>query len=198
MKKINKKSVQISLIFLGLILIAVTYFIYPKINQKTEVEIQAENMPKSTEDTEGSSFTNVEYNGFTTEGSPYVIRSETANTMPDDPDTVYMQFITAKFYYKNGRVVIITSDLGEFNKINGDIRFKKNIKMTDSDDNKLTSENLDMLVSENYASAYNNVELKTPDGHFVIADKILFDGEKKSFKISMFDTNKNVKVKLID
>ena len=69
--------------------------------------------------------------------------------------------------------------------------------MIDSEENKLTSKNLDMLVSENYASAYNNVKLTTLNGQFVIADKIKFDAIKKIFKISMLDVGKKIKLKLI-
>ena len=69
--------------------------------------------------------------------------------------------------------------------------------MVDSEENKLTSKNLDMLVSENYASAYNDVKLTTLNGQFVIADKIKFDAIKKIFKISMLDVGKKIKLKLI-
>ena len=69
--------------------------------------------------------------------------------------------------------------------------------MTDSDNNRLTSENLDMLMSENYAAAYNNAELLTIDGQFILADKIMFDSTKKIFKISMLEKDKKIKAKLI-
>ena len=108
-----------------------------------------------------------------------------------------MTLITATFHYKDGRTVIVTSDRGRFNKRNGDIKFRENVKMVDSEENKLTSKNLDMLVSENYASAYNDVKLTTLNGQFVIADKIKFDAIKKIFKISMLDVGKKIKLKLI-
>ena len=77
------------------------------------------------------------------------------------------------------------------------IPFEKNVKMIDSEYNKLTSENLDMLISEDYAAAYDNVTLTTMNGQFVIADKIKFDSIKKTFKISMLEKDKKIKVKLI-
>ena len=36
--------------------------------------------------------------------------------------------------------------------------------MIDSDENKLTSQNLDMLISKNHAAAYEDVKLFTKNG----------------------------------
>ena len=204
MKKNNIKKTQIILTFLGFFLILFTYFIYPKLNQKIEVNNKGkkiENLNKSDveekEEPDDTFLTKVDYKGLTTEGNPYSIFAETATVDPVDQDIVYMNTITARYYYKNGRIVVVTSDNALFNKVTGDIRFQNNIKMIDSDENKLTSENLDMLVEQNYAAAYNNVVLKTKDGQSVIADKIYFDSENKIFKVSMNNKNRNVKMKLI-
>jgi len=203
-KKNNIKKTQIILTFLGFFLILFTYFIYPKLNKKIEVnnkDKKIENLNKSDveekEEPDDTFLTKVDYKGLTTEGNPYSIFAETATVDPVDQDIVYMNTITARYYYKNGRIVVVTSDNALFNKVTGDIRFQNNIKMIDSDENKLTSENLDMLVEQNYAAAYNNVVLKTKDGQSVIADKIYFDSENKIFKVSMNNKNRNVKMKLI-
>lgn len=173
-------------------------------NKKIEVNNKGkkiENLNKSDveekEEPDDTFLTKVDYKGLTTEGNPYSIFAETATVDPVDQDIVYMNTITARYYYKNGRIVVVTSDNALFNKVTGDIRFQNNIKMIDSDENKLTSENLDMLVEQNYAAAYNNVVLKTKDGQSVIADKIYFDSENKIFKVSMNNKNRNVKMKLI-
>ena len=84
-----------------------------------------------------------------------------------------------------------------FNKVSGDINFKRNVKMIDGDNNKLTSDKLDMLVSKDYAMAYNNVEVLTDNGQFAFADQVKFDALKKTLKISMNQENKKVKLKLI-
>ena len=179
----SRKKIQIILILLGFILIAITYFIVPKIAQKipekTFTDEKVDDTDKTEKDTE---FTDVEYQGLTADGNPYFVFSERATIDPADPDIVFMTVITATFHYKDGRTVIVTSDRGRFNKRNGDIKFRENVKMVDSEENKLTSKNLDMLVSENYASAYNDVKLTTLNGQFVIADKIKFDAIKKYLK----------------
>ena len=200
----RKKTLQISLLILGFGLILITYFIYPWLIQKSETVFKDPKIKEMEEIIKGddqeiqdTSLTNVEYKGLTSEGNPYTIVSEIAQMDKKKPDIVYMEFVTAKFYYKDGRIVIITSDIGQFNKSNGDISFQKNIKMVDNVKNELTSENLDMLISKNYIAAYNDVKLVTGDGQFVIADRILFDSIKKSFKISMHNKDNNIKMKLV-
>ena len=195
-KSTNRKTVQISLIFLGLMLIAITYFVYPKLTQKISEKIDDE-QTGSDETISDTSFTDVEYKGLTNDGNPYTVLSEIATTDPNNSDIVFLEFVKVTFYYNDGRVVVITSNKGRFNKINGDLNFKENVKMIDSDNNRLTSENLDMLMSENYAAAYNNAKLLTIDGQFILADKIMFDSTKKIFKISMLEKDKKIKAKLI-
>ena len=70
--------------------------------------------------------------------------------------------------------------------------------MIDGDNNKLTSDNLDMLVSKDYAMAYNRVKILTNDGQFAIADQVKVDAIKKTLKISMFRNDEKIKLKLIE
>ena len=69
--------------------------------------------------------------------------------------------------------------------------------MIDGDNINLTSDNLDMLVSKDYAMAYNNVEVLTDNGQFAFADQVKFDALKKTLRISMNLENEKVKLKLI-
>ena len=194
----KKKTIQIGLTFLGIALIMLTYIVYPKLTEKIEVT-QKEKHEKieGKEEDKNTRFTNAEYKGFTNDGSPYLVASEIAEMDPDNSDIIYMKLITATYNYKDGRTVIITSNEGVFNKVSGDIRFREKVKMIDSEDNKLLANNLDMLVSKDYAAAYNQVKISTQNGQFLIADKIKFDAIKKTFRISMLDNNEQIKVKLI-
>ena len=192
-----KKIAQILLLVSGIALFVVTYFIYPKSKNETFVQNEKELEIEDNQTDKDTSFTNIEYKGFTSEGGAYIVQAEKGRIEKDNTDLVYMINIIAKYYFKDGRIIVITSNAGEFNKLNGDISFQKNIKMVDSDENKLTAENLDMLISKNYATAYNNVKVFTNNGQFLITDKIFFDAQKKTFKISMFEKKEKVKMKLI-
>ena len=198
MKKLSKNNkIQITLAIIGFVLIIVTYFGYPRFIQKKTLATQYDTPENLIEETQDTSLTNVEYKAFTNDGSPYIIQAELAEIDQDDPDIVYMTSVRATFSYKDGRIVVITSYEAKFNKFSGDISFKKNVQMIDSDENKLTSQNLDMLISKNHAAAYEDVKLFTKNGQFLITDKIIFDAIKKTFKISMLEKEKKVKLKLI-
>ena len=109
-----------------------------------------------------------------------------------------MTYITAKYYYEDRGDITITSDEGLFNKNNGNINFEINVKMIDQENNILTADNLDMMATEEYANAYNNVEVLTHDGQTIVADQIKIDAIEKTLKISMFGNEKKIKLKLIE
>ena len=194
--KISRKTLQIGLLLLGFALIILTYFVYPKtIIEKAEEKKEIELKEEVQEDT---SFVNVEYKGLTQNGSPYTVKSEYANINEENEDLVHMTYITAKYYYEDGGTITITSDEGLFNKNTGDINFVKNVKMIDQENNILTSDNLDMMATEEYANAYNNVEVFTYDGQTIVADQIKVDAVEKTLKVSMFNNEEKIKMKLIE
>ena len=194
--RISRKKLQIGLLLLGFALIILTYFVYPKtIMEKAEEKKEIELKEEVQEDT---SFVNVEYKGLTQNGSPYTVKSEYANINEENEDLVHMTYITAKYYYEDGGIITITSDEGLFNKNTGDINFIKNVKMIDQENNILTSDNLDMMATEEYANAYNNVEVFTYDGQTIVADQIKVDAVEKTLKVSMFNNEEKIKMKLIE
>ena len=198
MKKLSKNNkIQITLAIIGFVLIIVTYFGYPRFIQKKDLATQYDKPENLIEETQDTLLTNVEYKAFTNDGSPYIIQAELAAIDQDDQDIVYMTSVRATFNYKDGRIVVITGDEAKFNKFSGDISFKKNVQMIDSDGNKLTAQNLDVLISKNHVAAYEDVKLFTKNGQFLITDKVIFDAIKKTFKISMLEKEKKVKLKLI-
>jgi len=94
----------------------------------------------------------------------------------------------------DGRVVIITSDKGKYNKVTYDCFFENNVKAIDGETTVL-AENLDLLATEDSATVYNNVFL-TNDSGSLRADKVYYDFETNHYQISMF-SDKKVKIKLI-
>ena len=59
--------------------------------------------------------------------------------------------------------------------------------------NKITSENLDLIMSENLITIYNNVKYNGEKG-FLIADKVDIDILRNTSNIFMFDKKNKVKV----
>ena len=97
-------------------------------------------------------------------------------------------------YASDGRVIIITSDKGSYNKSTYDCFFKNNVHATDGE-TIILSENLDLLSTDSSVIAYNDVVLTNEKGSLQ-ADKVDYNFETKYYKISMYDNTK-VKVKLI-
>ena len=95
---------------------------------------------------------------------------------------------------KDGRVIVITSEKGSYNKKTYDCFFQENVKATDGK-TIITSKNLDLIASEDFASVYNDVVIKN-DGSHLKADKVDYNFDTKNFKVSMLD-EKRIKMKVI-
>ena len=189
----NKRIVQLSLISIGFLLILATYFFYPKFLKEEAVEddmIKAD----STDSKERNTFINVEYNGFYGNNKPYKVKSEKAYILIKEPNVVYMTNMHVTLDMDDGRIIIITSNNGSYNKITYDCFFENNVKAIDGETTVL-AENLDLLATEDTATVYNNVFL-TNDTGSLRADKVYYDFETKYYHISMFSDEK-VKIKLI-
>ena len=86
----------------------------------------------------------------------------------------------------------MTSDRGIYNKSTNDTQFMDNIKITESD-NKITSDNLDLLMSKNLITIYNNVKYNGIQG-LLLADKVDMNILKKETEIFMFNKEKKVEI----
>ena len=97
-------------------------------------------------------------------------------------------------YLSGNRIVEITSLKGRYNKENYNCFFEQEVLATDGE-TIITSQNLDLLATENIMKIYNDVNLDNATS-FLQADKIDYNFETKYFKVSMFD-DKAIKMKVI-
>jgi hypothetical protein len=200
--KSKKKIIQLTLITVGLSLFFLTYFLYPtsiRINNKQTIQsdanIKIEGIEKVDEKEQYTTFQNIEYNGFFNIDKPFIIQSEKAYILNEEPDIIYMNKMHVILNLGNNKIVNITSDNGIYNKITYDCFFENNVKASD-ESTHIKAENLDLISSSNAAEIYNNVFLSNEAGTLV-ADKINYNFETKKFAISMF-SEKPVKVKLVE
>ena len=195
----NKRIVQLSLITVGLFLILATYFLYPKIIKNKflkEETVKDNTIETDTTDTKDrNTFEKVSYKGFYDVDKPFNVQSEKAYILVQKPNVVYMTSMHVTLNMEDGRVVIITSDKGSYNKVSHDCFFENNVKAIDGKTTVL-AENLHLLASENSATVYNNVFLTNDQGS-LRADKVHYDFDTKYYQISMFSDEK-VKIKLIE
>ena len=191
----NKKVIQLSLIFIGLFLILSTYFLYPMFikNKFLEEETVKENVI-TTDSKESNTFENVEYKGIYDIDKQFKVKAEEAYILIKDPDIVYMTNMHVTLDMDDGRIIIITSDNGSYNKVSYDCFFENNVKAIDGK-TTVFAENLDLLATEDSATVYNDVFL-TNDKGSLWADKVHYDFETMYYQVSMFN-DKKVKIKLI-
>ena len=191
----NKKIVQLILISFGLLLILVTYFLYPQFKKSTvKKSIIKEDIAESDSSLEGNTFENIEYRGMYNVDKHFTIKSEKAHVLTENPDIVHMKYMKISLYMNDGRIIKITSDKGKYNKVTYDSYFEDNVRATDGK-TVILSENLDLVATEDFASIYNDVVL-TNESSSLRADKIEYDFVTKNYHISMFDKSK-VKIKLV-
>ena len=194
-----EKKIQVALLSIGIILFVLTYFYYPEIKKKQLLaEQNVKNIKKkpvsNTPTDQYASFENIEYEGLYDFNKPFKVKSEKAFTLKSDTDVVYMSNMHVIMYLEDGRIVKITSDKGSYNKVSYDCYFEKNVKATDGS-TEIFAQNLDLLATNNAAEIYNEVSLEYPKGSLQ-ADKIKYNFETKSFKVSMFK-DKLVKMKVV-
>ena len=196
--KENRKLIQIILIFAGLFLIIATYFYYPKINENKLRGSVIQDKPTDITDgaNKDNTFENVEYKGLYDFDKPFIIISEKAYILSENPNIIYMTDMKVTINMSDERTVIIRGDKGTYNKKTYDCFFENNVKATDGE-TTIQSENLDLFASKDIASIYNNVNLINKNGSLKVkADKVDYDFETKYYKISMFN-DKKVKINLI-
>jgi len=195
--RISAKTLQLTLIFIALLLIITTYFYIPKVKQN-KLEKETAQKKEAVDEMPGveNIFENVSYEGIHQIDNTFIITADRAKILVEDPNVVYMNNMHVTITLRSGQKIIITSDSGRYNKLNYDIFFEDNVKATDNEI-RLFSDNLDLLADES-AKVYNNVLIIDKEKSYLKADIVKYDFKTKYYKISMFTDSEKVKVKLIE
>ena len=194
-RKKKIRLVQIIFLFLGLFTIFFTY-LKRETNQKetlisveTKKKIEKQLSDQKTID-DSDTFYNVEYSGFDLNGNRYIIKCKEAVVNKNSIELIKMQFVNAKFYFKDDTTLFINSESGIYNNKTLDIQFSKNVRGSYLN-SKLFAQNANYSNSSGYVSISNNVIIEDPKGS-VFAKKLLFDIKTKTLKIS---SSQNERVK---
>ena len=112
----RKKVLQLGLTFVGVLLIFITYVLYPKSIEKKSTTTFNEKNVVTVDEEEDNTFENVEYKGMYDFDKPFTVNSKQAYILTEKPDIVYMTDMRVTLYMSDGRIVVITSDEGSYNK----------------------------------------------------------------------------------
>ena len=190
--------IQLSLLFLGILIMYFTYYKKDSPDSKIAVSIEKQELKKETNENnieQGDVFFNIEYTGLDLSGNRYILKSEEAYLDEKKSEIVYMKFVKAVFYFKDDTTLYVSSNVGIYNNKTLDMKFEKNVK-ADYLESQLFADKAEYSNSESYLSIYENVKINDIRGNLV-ADKLLFDITKKELNITSFNDGKiNANVKL--
>lgn len=195
-RKKKLRIVQLCLISIGILTLIFTYS--DKINLKkrssTAQELKKEvddNMVNNKENANGNVFYNIEYSGLDLAGNRYILKSKSAINNSLDSDLIDMTGVTAVFYFKDGTVLKIKSNFGEYNNNTLDINFKSDIK-AEYGESTLEAQYAEYSNSRGFLTVTDNVIVNDIQGNLV-ADKLLFDIKSQILEIETFN-DKRIRV----
>ena len=189
----KNKIIQFSLVIVGIILLFFTYYSSDK-DKIVDIDknIVIGDVVRLTEET-SNIIENVKYVGTNNKGIFFELNAAVAVIKHDDPNISQLQDVFVVIKLSDLRTIHIRSDKAVFNKISNDCEFFGNVEITEQD-NIITSDNLDLYMSKNLITAYNNVKYNGIKG-LLIADKVDVDILKNEANIFMFEKNDKVRVK---
>ena len=191
-RKKKLRIIQICLLSVGVLSLIFTYsdkinFNKKLINQELKTESENKIIEKNG-NAEGNVFYNIEYSGLDLAGNRYILRSKSAINNQLNEDTIDMTGVTATFYFKDGTILKIESEFGEYNNNTLDINFRSNIK-AEYENSILKAQYAEYSNSKGFLKITDNVIVNDIQGNLT-ADKLLFDIKSQTLKIETFNENK--------
>ena len=183
-KKILLQLFLFLLFFVSASIFLKTYFF----NTDDKIILNKNDQKKINEDEnrdKSNTIYNIEYISKDKKGNSYTIKSNSGEIDSNKSELISMNDVTANINLLNSSPIIISADNAIYNNISHETNFYNNVKVRYVTAN-ITSENMDLLATENTANIYNNVRLNNPEGN-LLADIVNYDFNTKNFKVSMFD-----------
>jgi len=129
---------------------------------------------------------------YNSTGDEFLIKAFYGEFIDDNNEIIILTNVNALINRNDGSSVYIKSDRAKYDTINNNTNFMNNVELTYLD-NKINSNFLDIIFSQNLIQAYGNLVYQNID-YSLFADKMELDIDTKNTKIFMFDNSK-VKIK---
>ena len=191
-RKKKLRLIQIGLLIVGTLIIIFTYFNKNEtfdekiVSKETQEKIKKQLENNNTENSDV--FYNIEYSGLDLAGNRYILKSKEARNSKSESDVVNMKFVEAKFYFKDGTVLNVSSDIGIYNNVSLDMVFKGDVLAT-YEGSQLFAQKAEYSNSKSFLIISEKVKIKDIRGTMV-ADKLLFDIKKQTLNIASFKDDK--------
>jgi len=135
---------------------------------------------------------NLSYKSVDANGNEYFLNADSGETSKEDVNIMVLKKIKAIIKLKNKSNIYIYSDFAKYNSENYNTFFYKNVR-GDYENNNIICDNLDLLIKDNLAILYNNINIIGNDSS-ANADQIVLNLLNGNIDIKMFDEKKKIKV----
>ena len=197
---IKKNIIQFILISLLIILSILFYqkYVVSNITNKKVLEkkiYDEEINEKSTLEKNKESANIIENLRYTSNdlfGNTYIINAQSAQVEEGKINQVKLFEVMAKIIQKNDEIIFINSDFADYNKINNNTLFKKNVNVKYGDQS-IDSDTINLNFSKNIIKIEDNVYYKNNSAK-LYADKIEIDIKTKKLKIFMDKPDEKVEI----
>ena len=179
-KKIFIQLLLILVIFLIFFVIYQNYF--KNVSDMEVLEIGEQNTDQK------DILVNITYESIDASGRKYIINAKSGKFDKQEPNLIYMLNVNAKIILLDGSIIYIKSLEAEYNNLNYDTKFYKNIELNFLE-HDIFCNNLNIFFKNNLLEAYNDLTYKNLD-IIMMADKIEIDLLTKNSRIFNLDESK--------
>ena len=190
MKK--KMLVQLFLILTVLIILITffkTYFIDNTVKKVTQNGLEIINTTKLDKK---NLIHKLEYTSKDIDGNTYTITSKLSEINEEKPQIIIMKKVLAIVTDQGSDPIKIYAENALYDSLNYNTKFFNNV-LIEFNNQKISSDNLDLILQENFLTIFNNV-VYTNLNTKLLADKIEIDLITKNSKIYMNKTQDVVKI----
>jgi len=141
---------------------------------------------------ESNIIVNLSYRSIDANGNEYLLNADSGETKEEDANIVILKNVEAVIKLKNKSNIYIYSDFAKYNSKNFNTLFYENVR-GDYENNNIICDNLDLLIKDNLAILYNNVNIMS-DNSTANADEIILNLLNGNINIKMFDQKEKIKI----
>ena len=135
---------------------------------------------------------NLSYRSIDSNGNEYLLNAESGETSEEDVNIVILKKVNAIIKLKNKSNIYIYSEFAKYNSKNFNTFFYKNVS-GEYANNNIICDNLDLLIKDNLAILYNNVNIMS-NNSTANADEIILNLLNGNINIKMFDQKQKIKI----
>ena len=186
-------KIVIQLLLLTLVVFLIFYFYKDYLNKQNQITLNELSNNIDIKGLQNNVVKDIEYKRiYSSTGDEFLIKAFYGEFIDDNNEIIILTGVNALINRNDGSSVYIKSDKAKYDTINNNTNFINNVELTYLD-NKINSNFLDIIFSQNLIQAYGNLVYQNID-YNLFADKMELDIDTKNTKIFMFDNSK-VKIK---